>query len=105
MAILVALNCHAVARLKQTWQQFGKNRLQSEQFNTLNTLMDPKKSYKNYRMALNTCIENKFTCVPFLGVILSDFTFFDDANADLTEEETVNFQKFRMVTTYSFFIS
>lgn len=95
MASLFALNCSAVSRLKQTWAEIKDKAL--EKFNQLNSVMDPKKNFKNYREALSTCIKNNSTCVPFLGVILSDFTFFDDGNPDTIDDELINFVKSRMV--------
>lgn len=59
--------------------------------------MDPKRNFKNYREAMATCAAKKITCVPFLGIVLTDFTFLDDGNPDMEEDDFINWQKVRLI--------
>ncbi len=62
-------------------------------FKELTDLAEPKKNFKNYRQSLSERLAQQQPCIPFLGVILSDFTFLDDGNSSEVEGDLINFVK------------
>ncbi|QID86588.1 Guanine nucleotide exchange factor sdc25 [Saccharomyces pastorianus] len=99
-AIISALYSSPIYRLEKTWQVVA---LQTKDLlRSLNTLMDPKKNFINYRNELKSL--HSVPCVPFFGVYLSDLTFTDSGNPDFLvlehrlkgiyeEKKYVNFNK------------
>lgn len=71
-------NFHRVFREFSSEQLVPKSSM--EKFKQLTELMDPKKSFKNYRKCVEECFSSNHFYLPFLGVALSDFTFFDEGN-------------------------
>lgn len=71
-----------------------------EKFEQLNQFVEPNRNFKNLRQAISLCLKTGSTAIPFIGVILSDFTFFDDGNPDFVEEKVINFLKYRMVKIF-----
>jgi son of sevenless-like protein len=89
-SILAALNMSGIVRLKKTWELVPQ-KWKSVYLN-LNELMSESKSYKAYRQAL-TCCEG--SCIPFLGVYLSNLVFLEVGNRTYLDEEAgiINFDK------------
>lgn len=92
MSVLAGLQMNPISRLKHTFAAL-KQKTQ-DKFKMLNDVMDPSKSYKNYRLELEK--QNKF-CVPFAGASLKDLTFIDDGNNDFIKPGVINFKKREMV--------
>lgn len=99
-AIISALYSSPIYRLEKTWQVVASQT--KDLLRSLNTLMDPKKNFINYRNELKSL--KSVPCVPFFGVYLSDLTFTDSGNPDFLvlehdlkgiyeEKKYVNFNK------------
>ena len=107
--ILSALHSSAIARLKETWALVPKETM--AQLEELDMLMNTDGNFRHYRMLLE---KSKPPVVPYMGLLLTDLTFMDDAN--LTEvspssgdgnpiarkqqaatDKLLNFEKIRML--------
>ena len=115
MGVVVALNRSSISRLRHSFALCDSKIL--NQFKTLETLMDPSGSFKNYRKAISSA---KYPALPYLyvfilsdffskdfsfifffffysGVSLTDLTFIEDGNPDVLDESVINFTKRNMV--------
>jgi len=97
MGVVVALNRSSISRLKHTFAACDSKLISS--FKTLESLMDPSGSFKNYRKAIS---HTKLPALPYLGVSLTDLTFMEDGNPDHVEDsssgkQVINFTKRGMV--------
>lgn len=97
MGILAGLGNSAVYRLKQSWLRVPSQYRKT--FNDLKALMATTGSFDAYRQALH---RSDPPAVPYLGVYLTDLTFTDDGNPDMSAvdgapDKLVNFSKMRMV--------
>ena len=75
MAIVCSLNSSMVLRLKRTWELVStktKGRLEE-----LKTITDHGRNYGVLRQRLNNHVAS---CIPFVGMILTDLTFVDAGN-------------------------
>ena len=91
MAVLIGLGQSATSRLNHT-----KNALSAESkklLSELETVMNPQKSFSNYRSALRAC---KPPSIPYLGVYLQDLTFIEDGNPEQIDG-LVNFERLGLV--------
>lgn len=90
-AIVSALCSSPIYRLKKTWSHVSAEctRILRE----LNSLMDSKKNFINYRELVRSVID--VPCVPFFGVYLSDLTFTFGGNPDFLHRSSdiINFGK------------
>lgn len=105
MEVISSLHSAAISRLKQSWAVLyflvvciliPKKLLPSnilENFSTLNQLMTPNENFKPYREAIKN---SSGTCIPYLGLWLSDLTFIDDGNPDNLDSGLLNFEKVSM---------
>ncbi|CCK72081.1 uncharacterized protein KNAG_0I02970 [Huiozyma naganishii CBS 8797] len=87
-AIISALYSSPVFRLKKTWTQVPVD--SKDVLNKLDSLMDSKKNFINYRESLKARSRNT-PCIPFFGVYLSDLTFANSGNQDWLP--VINFRK------------
>ncbi|KAL6061251.1 Ras guanine nucleotide exchange factor domain-containing protein [Balamuthia mandrillaris] len=87
MGIIAGINMSAVARLRHTKGQLKSKR--KEVFAKVESLMNPERSYFNYREELH---RSPTPLMPFLGVYLTDLTFIEDGNPD-TLDGLINFNK------------
>jgi len=96
MQVLSGMNNSSVQRLKKTWQQLSHK--YHEQFDMLDELMDPRRSYATYKLALSR-IEPNHSCFPYLAPILRDLTFANDGNPAYldAEKSRINYQKIQIV--------
>jgi len=97
MGVVVALNRSSITRLRFTLADCDPKLIQ--QFQTLESVMDPTGSFKNFRKALQ---QSKLPTMPYLGVYLTDLTFIEDGNPDHLEDArtgkmVINFSKRGMV--------
>ena len=95
--ILSALHSSAIARLKETWALVPKETI--AELEELDMLMNTEGNFRHYRMLLE---KSKPPVVPYMGLLLTDLTFMDDAN--LTElgkgeegSKLLNLEKIRML--------
>ena len=90
MTILSGLGGTAVYRLRRTWAKVEPT-LQN-QLDELKTLMSPTQNYAAYRTLLRSINP---PCVPYIGCVLTDLTFTDDAMSDYRDEAStvINFHK------------
>mmetsp|Transcript_17426 Transcript_17426/g.44379 ORF Transcript_17426/g.44379 Transcript_17426/m.44379 type:complete len:1036 (-) Transcript_17426:126-3233(-) len=94
MGIVAGLNLSAVSRLKFTFEEVKRQQPKLlEKFKTIETLMSPQGSFKNFRNALH---KSKCPAIPYLGVYLGDLTFMEDGNPD-TIDDAINFKKRKLV--------
>jgi len=92
MAILGALKCSSVYRLKKTWLTVSKTK--KKQYNEIVAEMAHTNNSARYRSLLVECDP---PLVPFLGTCLSDLTFIEDGNPDNLSSGYVNFTKRRLM--------
>lgn len=95
--ILSALHSSAIARLKETWALVPKETMAA--LEELDMLMNTDGNFRFYRQLLD---KSKPPVVPYMGLLLTDLTFLDDAN--LTElgkgeegSKLLNLEKIRML--------
>jgi CRP-like cAMP-binding protein len=95
--ILSALHSSAISRLKETWALVLKETI--AKLEELDQLMNTEGNFRHYRMLLD---KSKPPVVPYMGLLLTDLTFMDDAN--LTElgkgdkgHKLLNLEKIRML--------
>ncbi|KAF3903427.1 hypothetical protein ABW20_dc0101125 [Dactylellina cionopaga] len=88
-AIISALSTSPIHRLKRTWEQVPTRTIGI--LESMRTLMGTTRNFGDYREMLH--VVNP-PCVPFLGVYLTDLTFIEDGNPDLTKgTDLINFAK------------
>jgi len=93
MEMLAGLNRGSVQRLKKTWSAVSSSALDT--FAELNTLMDPKHNFKNYREMVKKSLSGPY-CLPYIGMYLRDITFIEDGNQDKTGD-LVNLEKIQLL--------
>lgn len=71
-AILSALNSYPILRLKRSWTEVTEE--SKGEFHSMEQIMDPTYSYRNYRQALYAVDP---PCVPFMGVTFMDLDFLE----------------------------
>ncbi len=77
MEVMSSLHSAHVSRLRDSWGLIPKELI--EKFENMSSLMNPKGNWNNYR----ECVRGvKGTKVLYLGLLLQDLTFIDDANPD-----------------------
>lgn len=96
MQVLACLNSSAIDRLQQTWALLS-NKTWSD-FQTLNNIMRTEKNFKNYRQVLKE-LSSSEPCIPYLGMMLTDYTFMDDNNPKYLDEndQLVNIQRIQLI--------
>jgi hypothetical protein len=90
--IVSALNNSAVHRLKKTWETVSQKKVKV--FKDLTELVSMTASYRNMRQAMQ---QINPPCVPYIGVYLTDLTFIEDGNKDVTKNNLINFAKRRQI--------
>ena len=93
MEVVSGLQNSSVFRLKQTWGGLEKTRY-VKMFDEQREVMLREQNYKNFRDNLHKVNP---PCIPYLGVYLTDLTFIEDGNQDLTGN-LINFVKRQMVS-------
>lgn len=78
-AIISGLNSAPIHRLRRTWDLLNARVAMSAE--DLNRLMNSSKNFSKYREALH---QTQPPCVPFLGVYLTDLTFIEDGNPNMS---------------------
>lgn len=78
-AIISGLNSAPIHRLRRTWDLLNARVAMSAE--DLNRLMTSSKNFSIYRETLH---QMQPPCVPFLGVYLTDLTFIEDGNPDMS---------------------
>lgn len=78
-AIISGLNSAPIHRLRRTWDHLNARVAMSAE--DLNRLMTSSKNFSIYRETLH---QMQPPCVPFLGVYLTDLTFIEDGNPDMS---------------------
>jgi len=91
MAFIAGLNNSAILRLKQTRKELSKKSV--DNLEELELLMRSTASYKNYREALRLL---NTSCIPYIGLALSDLTFIEEGNPD-TIDGLINFGKRELI--------
>ncbi|PRP86866.1 Ras guanine nucleotide exchange factor, partial [Planoprotostelium fungivorum] len=90
LAVLSGVNSFAVQRLKHAWAEIADRDL--EDYDHLEDLMSPTGNFKVYHDELAT---RKGPIVPYIGLILRDFTFLGE-NEALTNG-SINFELIKMI--------
>ncbi|EGC37703.1 hypothetical protein DICPUDRAFT_46357 [Dictyostelium purpureum] len=91
MAILSGLNASSVHRLKFTKEEMPKHTQQV--YAELQQQLSSSQSYKEYRALL---AKANPPCLPYLGVYLTDLTFFEEGNPDFIQGY-INFGKRKLI--------
>jgi len=92
--IISGLESSAVHRLKKTWELIPLETI--VQLQNMKSIYSPHKAFKLYRERLHKAVGS---CVPYLGIYLSDLVFIEDGNSDLTKDTNlVNFEKRVMIS-------
>ncbi len=95
--ILSALHSSAISRLKETWSLVHKDTM--AKLEELDQLMNTEGNFRYYRALLE---KSKPPIVPYMGLLLTDLTFMDDANLTETGKgdkghKLLNLEKIRML--------
>eukprot|EP01139_Manchomonas_bermudensis_P011287 Amastigsp_a342519_35.p1 type:complete len:506 gc:universal Amastigsp_a342519_35:1-1518(+) len=88
LEIVAGLEFSPLYRLKHTWASLSKKTM--ETFESLRELVSRAKNFKNHRAAMRTVHP---PVIPYLGITLTDLTFIEDGNSDLTPSGLINFEK------------
>eukprot|EP00013_Stygamoeba_regulata_P003159 CAMPEP_0177644236 /NCGR_PEP_ID=MMETSP0447-20121125/8577_1 /TAXON_ID=0 /ORGANISM="Stygamoeba regulata, Strain BSH-02190019" /LENGTH=1120 /DNA_ID=CAMNT_0019146577 /DNA_START=437 /DNA_END=3799 /DNA_ORIENTATION=+ len=92
MAIVSALGCHPVARLKKTWKLVSPKYVSMLQ--RLESHIRFQDNVKEYRRLQRQCLQSGEFFLPMFAVITRDLTFIYDGNTDhLDDMHTINFDK------------
>ncbi len=77
MSLISAFAQASINRLKFTLEKISD--AHKERLKELQSLMNPEKSFVQYRQAYNQCMSTAAQCVPYLGVYLTDLVFVEEA--------------------------
>jgi len=91
MAILSGLNAASVHRLKFTKEEMPKHTQQV--YTELQAQLSSNSAYKEYRALLSKANP---PCLPYLGVYLTDLTFFEEGNPDYIQG-FINYSKRKLI--------
>eukprot|EP01156_Anaeramoeba_ignava_P022830 Anaeramoba_ignava/c21087_g1_i1.p1 GENE.c21087_g1_i1~~c21087_g1_i1.p1 ORF type:complete len:689 (+),score=226.23 c21087_g1_i1:713-2779(+) len=91
MAIIAALSTSSVSRLKFTKEEVPKNYIKS--LDEMRQLLSSENGYKKYR---DTLKEISTSCIPYLGVYLTDITFISDGSPNEIDG-LINFAKRKLL--------
>eukprot|EP01098_Paradermamoeba_levis_P016727 TRINITY_DN9231_c0_g1_i1.p1 TRINITY_DN9231_c0_g1~~TRINITY_DN9231_c0_g1_i1.p1 ORF type:complete len:652 (-),score=199.83 TRINITY_DN9231_c0_g1_i1:128-2083(-) len=91
MAIIAGINNSAVHRMKFTKEELPSR--VNKTFTELEKVMNNDQAYKVYRDHLSRVDP---PCIPYLGVYLTDLTFIEEGNPDITQN-LINFAKRRLI--------
>lgn len=96
MEILSGLGITPVYRLKKSWGMVEPRVI--AQYEELKTLMSPNQNSGAYRTLLRSLNP---PLVPYIGSVLTDLTFTDDANPDFLDQDktVINFQKRQQIAS------
>ena len=95
MAVVAALQCAPIQRLKATFAELAAEDLQ--QIKEIEIIMSYEGNYKNYREILRN-LSDKIPVVIHIGVFLKDLTFVEDGNSTFFDSNKVNFTKLTMIS-------
>jgi hypothetical protein len=90
--VMAGLGSAPIRRLQRTWD--GVSKIHMEMFKQMDTILESKSNYKNYRDKLSI---TPIPAVPYIGVFLKDITFIADGNPDYIRGGLVNLHKRRQV--------
>ncbi|KAJ3444236.1 ras guanine nucleotide exchange factor i-related [Anaeramoeba flamelloides] len=90
MSIISGLKCSAIHRLKYSFEEISKKYLDINE--NLSSELSSQASYSKYRNSLR---QVNPPCIPYLGTYLTDLTFIEEGNNDLTNG-LINFTKRRL---------
>ncbi|KAJ6233793.1 guanine nucleotide exchange factor [Anaeramoeba flamelloides] len=97
MATLSSLHSNSILRLKHTFKQIThQNKQKLEEFDQL---MSGKGAYKTYRAALKSAFLKGQSCIPFIGIHLTDLTFLDESRSDYDENGEISKSKLETMVT------
>jgi hypothetical protein len=88
MEVVAGLSMTAVERLKRSWA--GLSSKEKGIFERLCRLLNTKNNFQSYR---NTLCKVKLPALPYIGVVLRDFIYIDEGNAEKVENGMINFDK------------
>ena len=91
MEIIAGLNNGAVQRLNKTWKELSKR--DRHLFDDLETLMHTSGSHKALRAAIAQRVEAKKSCLPYIGMYLTDLIYLEEGSVDTLAPGIVNFAK------------
>uniref|UniRef100_A0A673WSM4 Ral guanine nucleotide dissociation stimulator n=1 Tax=Salmo trutta TaxID=8032 RepID=A0A673WSM4_SALTR len=90
-AILSALQCNSLHRLKRTWDEVSR-----ENFRTFRELSEIFSDDNNYSLSRELLVKGVMQgTIPYLGTFLTDLVMMDTAMKDFTESGLINFEKRR----------
>jgi len=94
MEIMAGLHNAAVMRLKDTWKAVSSK--SKPLLTSLSQLVSSDENFGRYRKAFKSFSP---PCLPYLGLMLRDLTFYEDGNPDLIQNtRLINFRKMRFVS-------
>lgn len=91
MAILSGLNHSCIQRLVETFNHTSKRSIKS--LKKMERFMSLKNNFGKYREFLS---DNEGPCIPYLGLIIADYTFIHEGNSDFVDH-MINFSKAKQV--------
>lgn len=97
-AVLSGLGNTAVSRLTQTWRRVPQKYLQ--EFEELQSLMDPSRNMKTYRQLL---LNSPPPLIPFFPIVMKDLFFVHECNESKIKG-LINFDKLRLLSNIIRFV-
>ncbi|KAJ3424638.1 guanine nucleotide exchange factor [Anaeramoeba flamelloides] len=97
MATLTSLHSSSVLRLKHTFAQVSEENTQK--LESFYELMSGIGAYKIYREALKSAFLKGQSCIPFIGIHLTDLTFLDESKRDYEQNGEISESKLETMTT------
>eukprot|EP00124_Ichthyophonus_hoferi_P005816 Ihof_evm1s971 gene=Ihof_evmTU1s971 len=94
MAVHSSINHITIQRLKLTLDKLDKKT--NDMLNSLNDILTPDSNYIAYRDKISAVSHDEH-CIPYLGVILRDLTFLDDAHATINADGRINCLKLQIL--------
>jgi len=90
--IMGALNNSSVRRLKKSWETISQKKMK-----ILTELEDLVSVSGNSKAMRNAILISDPPCVPYVGLFLTDLTFIEEGNNDLTKNNLINYSKRRKI--------
>lgn len=96
MEILSGLELTPVQRLKKAWAQVPIRSL--GRIGKLRSIMQTEGNFRRYRSELAAINEEKTPKIPYMPIVLKDFTFIEEGNAKYDEDGRVNVDRLQLLS-------
>lgn len=90
--VMGALNNSSIRRLKKSWETISQKKMK-----ILAELEDLVSVSGNSKAMRNAILVSEPPCVPYIGLFLTDLTFIEEGNNDMTKNNLINYSKRRKI--------